>query len=197
VKGRSDYALKLFAWTSGWNIDLRKPEWWRVIQLVEPKTILRWARKKHEVSGMGEEMFATYLHACDVAIQRADSDEYELVRMGHISSPPGTQYFVGQFVFLQKQREGQFEGFVYNNGEAVDLSALKPTKKAGRFRKQGTPTHAMIHDPNDILGKQRREREAIEHRESLRGQVEAKLQHFHEEAMHQAAVRGFISGSPF
>ncbi|KIU26656.1 hypothetical protein SR39_31475 [Methylobacterium radiotolerans] len=41
-KGQSDYALKLFAWHRLKDITLiADADWWRVIQLVDPSTVLR------------------------------------------------------------------------------------------------------------------------------------------------------------
>ena len=70
AKGRSDYALKLFAWTSGWNIDIKVPEWWRVIQLIEPNKVLKWATTKHAKGEMSDAQFHIYsdcVRQCDEA----------------------------------------------------------------------------------------------------------------------------------
>ncbi|WP_201861417.1 hypothetical protein [Microvirga soli] len=159
IKGKSDFALKLFAWTSGWNIDLKKPEWWRVVQLVEPKVVLTWANKKHEANEMDAEMLALYSDASTMAMEMKQDERFELVKMGHISSPPGTQYFIGQFVVVARTKEGVFSGFVYNDGAHVELDGMKPTRKAGVRRKAGAPTHAAILKGQALLDQQREAKE--------------------------------------
>ena len=74
VKGRSDYSLKLFAWWSQWNLDIKKAEWWRVVQLIDPKTVLTWAKKKHAVGDMDAAMFEIYETVCHAAIEQAQED---------------------------------------------------------------------------------------------------------------------------
>lgn len=192
VKGKSDFTLKLFVWTAGWNIDTKKPEWWRVVQLVEPRTVLLWARKKHEAGDMDADMFGVYEEAAEQAIELAKDDDFELVRMGHISSPPGTQYFIGQFVFIAKQKDGQFRGFVYNNGEFVKLDTLKPTKKAGRYRKPGTPTHGEYIKGKELLARQREAQAKLEEREA-----EARQAPAYYEPPVDDQFRNFMSRSPF
>ena len=155
VKGRSDFSIKLFAWWSQWNLDIKKAEWWRVVQLIDPKTVLTWAKKKHAVGDMDAAMFEIYETVCHAAIEQAQEDGAEIVKMGHIASPPGTQYFVGQFVFPKKMTDGTFEGFIFREGEHFLLDALKPTKKRGSYRKAGTPTHALLHDPGNIFERQK------------------------------------------
>ncbi|MBM6594011.1 hypothetical protein [Microvirga pudoricolor] len=192
VKGKSDFALKLFAWTSGWNIDLKKPEWWRVVQLVDPKTVLTWAKKKHEANGMDAEMLSVYSDVSTEAMKMQQSGHFELVKMGHVSSPPGTQYFVGQFVFIARTEGGVFSGFVYNDGAHVELEGMKPTKKAGVRRKSGTPTHAAILKGQALLNWQREAREK-------EANWMSQQDHLHPLNPPQIdpQIRAFINGSPF
>lgn len=190
VKGKSDFTLKVFAWTSGWNINLKIPEWWRVIQLVEPQTFLRWARKKHKAGGMDAAMLATYETVAQQAIGFAQGDDFELVRLGHIGSPPGTQYFIGQFVLVAKRKDGSFTGFIFNNGEHALLEDLTPTKKAGRYRKPGTPTHAAIIKGMELLNRQREAEKQIAEREA---QEPNKVRQEYPQV--DPMFRGFMGGS--
>jgi hypothetical protein len=156
VKGRSDFALKLFAWTSQWNISFKQPEWWRVIQLIEPKTVLSWARKKREAGDMTQGQFDLYESVCANATEAASGDAFEFVKMGHIASPPGTQYFIGQFVVVYKNTEGAITTLIINGDDVREIGPdrWKQTRKAGRYRKPGTPTHSALYDPSDIFGRQ-------------------------------------------
>jgi len=175
AKGRSDYALKLFAWTSGWNIDIKNPEWWRVIQLIEPNKVLKWATTKHakgEMSDAQARLYGTCVRQCEQAQQ---SGEAKLVRMGHIASPPGKHYFTGQFVIVIQMTTDELIVQLHNDGEALDLTEFTPTKKAGRTRLKGTPTLAMIHDPHDILGKQREEARKLKEQGNLRARLDERL----------------------
>jgi hypothetical protein len=95
--------------------------------------------------------------------------------MGHIASPPGKQYFVGQFVIVIQMQTGELIVQVQNDGETLNLTAFKPTKKAGKTRLKGTPTLAMIHDPQNLLGKQREEARKLKEDGSFRARFEERL----------------------
>jgi hypothetical protein len=152
--------------------------------------VLAWAKKKFEAGEMTAEQFGYYDTVATAAIESVKSGEYELVRMGHIASPPGSQYFVGQFVYLHKTKDGHLSGILFNGGDTVLLSDFKPTKKRGKIRKPGTPTHAMLHDPMDIFGKQRREADALATRR-MGAPAPAPIQTI------EPAFRDFLNGSPF
>jgi hypothetical protein len=171
VKGQSDYALKLFVYVRDQNIRLRSDaDWWRVVQLLDPKTFIRWAEKKHGQGGMTDEEFAVYQQALQLAEAAQQTGNYDLVRLGHIASPPGKQYFVGQFVLVMKENDthegpGPLTAVICNGGTLI-LDDWKPTRKRGKYRKVGTPILACLHDPLDIVGRTRRENEALD---ALRG----------------------------
>lgn len=171
VKGQSDYALKLFVYVRDQNIRLRSDaDWWRVVQLLDPKIFFRWAEKKHGQAGMADEEFAVYQQALQLAEAAQETGNYDLVRLGHIASPPGKQYFIGQFVFVMKEKDtdevtGSLTVVIFNS-EILKLENWKPTRKRGKNRKPGTPILACLHDPLDIVGRTRRENEALD---ALRG----------------------------
>jgi hypothetical protein len=193
-RGRSDYALKLFAYHRGWNIHLSgDADWWRVVQLIEPKVVLSWAKAKHAEAGMSEDQFRVYEHVAISAMEAAKSGEYEFVKMGHISSPPGTQYLIGQFVYVHKTKDGELQAIIFNDGDGLLLDTWGVTRKAGPIRKPGTPTHFSLYDPGDILGKQKAQDAALEARQAQRaasGQVETEGRSMTTEE----ALRGFLSG---
>src|ERR687885_2521048 len=58
-QGQSQFALKLFAWTEG-TIDFQQPQWWRVVQLLEPSKVLTWATGKREAGETTPDQFAQY-----------------------------------------------------------------------------------------------------------------------------------------
>jgi hypothetical protein len=118
--------------------------------------VLSWATRKHAEGGMTGEQYELYETVATQAIANAATDDYEFVRMGHISSPPGSQYFVGQLVVVHKWADGGFDAIIIDDGDclAIAKDSWKPTRKAGRYRKVGTPTHAAVHDPLHILARQ-------------------------------------------
>lgn len=168
-KGQSDYALKLFAYHRGWNIQLNgDADWWRVVQLIEPKVVLSWAKKKHAMGGMTDDQLALYEQVAIRAMEFAKSGEYDFVKMGHIASPPGTQYLIGQFVYIHKTKAGELHAIICNDGDVLVLDTWGVTKKAGPIRKAGTPTHFSLYDPHYILGKQKAQEAALEARQAQR-----------------------------
>jgi hypothetical protein len=193
TKGKSPFALKLFAWTAGWDIDLKQVEWWRVVQLIDPKTVLSWANKMKAAGEMDDAMFSTYETVAVSAIEASKTDEYEFVKMGHIASPPGKQYFVGQFVYIHKTKDGEFGGFIYNDGDTIDLGALKPTKKRGTYRKPGSPTHAAILRGNELLERQRVAAKALADRVASKPKAEKCA----EEDEFARLGRDFMGRNPF
>ncbi len=157
TKGQSAHALKIMAYHKGWNIDLRanQHDWWRVVQLIEPKTVLAWARKKHAAGEMTDAQLENYEMVAAQAIEMAADPTTRLSLMGHIASPPGKHYYVGQYVYFRIDTNGQAAAILFVDGDALSLKEFKPTRKRGRFVKPGTPVLACLHDPWDILGRQR------------------------------------------
>src|SRR5215212_3341319 len=76
-KGQSEYALKLFAYHRAWNIQLNgDADWWRVVQLIEPRVVLSWAKKKHTMGGVTDDQLALYEQVAIRAMEFAKSGEY-------------------------------------------------------------------------------------------------------------------------
>ncbi|KMO37578.1 hypothetical protein [Methylobacterium aquaticum] len=150
-KGEADYAIKLMVHLRGWGVELPNPDWWRVVQLLDPKTVVAWARAKE---GMSAEDLDAYeaVYAKAVAVQAEEG--VVLVRMGHISSPPGKQYFEGQFVLFILREDEKATLVVYRNGEGEIFEDWKPSRSRGKTVKPGTPKLVMLHDPGKILPKQ-------------------------------------------
>ncbi|QRM28341.1 hypothetical protein [Microvirga sp. VF16] len=170
VKGQSDLAVKLFVYLRDENITLQGDhEWWRVVQLLEPKTFFGWAKKKHAQGGMTDDEYAIYEKVYSGAVDAQASGEFEIVRLGHIASPPGKQYFIGQLVYFTKRKDngdekGAVNLMIVNGLEVVLLDDWQPTKKRGKYRKSGTPVLYCTYDPCDFVGRTHREKEALEAR---------------------------------
>jgi hypothetical protein len=180
VKGQSDLAVKLFVYLRDENITLQGDhEWWRVVQLLEPKTFFGWARKKHAQGDMTDDEYAIYEKVYSGAVDAQASGEFEIVRLGHIASPPGKQYFVGQFVYFTKRKDsgdekGAVNLMIVNGSEVLLLNDWQPTKKRGKYRKSGTPVLYCTYDPCDFVGRHKREAEALEARRNPRGYTDAQ-----------------------
>ena len=168
TKGQSEYALKLFAWHRLNNITLMADaDWWRVLQLVEPKVVAKWAKAKHSAGGMTDSDLALYVDVAASADEMMATSEFELVRIGHVGSPPGKQYCIGQFAVVMKRPEQPVEAILYVDGETMHLDAFKPTRSRGAYRKPGSALYAMLHDPSGLIGQSKKEAEAS----TLRGRV--------------------------
>jgi hypothetical protein len=145
------------AYHKGWGIDLKanQHDWWRIVQLIDPKTVLAWARKKHAAGEMTDRQLLNYETVGANAIEFGADPEVKLSLMGHIASPPGKHYYVDQFVWFFLRNDGTARALLFIDGEPLDLSDFKPTRKRGKYLKSGTPVLACLHDPWDILGRQR------------------------------------------
>ncbi|WP_133123386.1 hypothetical protein [Methylobacterium frigidaeris] len=154
-QGEADYAIKMMVHLHGWGIELRNPDWWRVVQLLDPKKVVAWARAKE---GMSAEDLDAYEAVYAKAVEAEAEEGVVLVRMGHISSPPGKQYFEGQFVLFILREDETATLVVYRNGEIEMFQDWKPSRSRGKTVKPGTPKLVMLHDPGGILPKQRESR---------------------------------------
>lgn len=158
-KGQSQFALKLFAWSSG-TVDFKKHEWWRVVQLLEPFKVHTWAKAKLSAGEMTADQFAQY----DVAYQSA----CEMIAtgsrcwMGHIGSPPGKQYFVGQFVLVRLDEDDTMRAMIFNDDDSILLDGFKQPRKRGRIVMAGSPKLVALHDPMGVLERQEAIKEANE-----------------------------------
>ncbi len=165
VKGQSDFAVKLFVYHRRWKINLREnnADWWRVVQLIDPRKIKKWADGKHAINEMTDQQLAVYHTVVDGALHMEKSGDYDLVRMGHIASPPGKQYFVGQFVLFTKDKENEIQFAIFRDEETlmIPVEKWKPAKNRGRYPKKGNAKFAAIYDPSDILGRQEKAAEAV------------------------------------
>src|SRR3954471_14014758 len=65
-QGQSQFALKLFAWTEG-IIDFRQPHGGRVVQLLDPSKVLRWATGKRDAGAMTADQLGLYQMAYEGA----------------------------------------------------------------------------------------------------------------------------------
>lgn len=163
-KGSSDHVLKLFVHTKGWGIDLRTPDWWRTIPLICPKLVLGWATSKHAEGGMTDEQFATYKGVAEPAIKNLDDPAFSLVRMGHILSSPGNQYYVGQFVYVAVEADGQAKVLLFANGDGCDLGPSAKSRSRTRLPEPGLPVAVFLYDPANLLAKQHAEKAALKAR---------------------------------
>jgi hypothetical protein len=160
TRGQSDYALKVYAWNRMNKITLMADaDWWRVLQLLEPKVVTKWAKAKHAVGGMTDSDLALYIDVAGAADEMMATGEFELVRIGHVGSPPGKQYCIGQFAVVTKRPEQPVEAILYVDGATMHLDQFKPTRARGAFRKPGSAVYAMIHDPSQLIGQSRKEAE--------------------------------------
>ena len=159
-KGESDFSLKLFAWTT-LKPDLKNPDWFRVVQLIDPKAVLQWAEKKHKAGALTPEQFAYYQAVHDNAQDQAADADVEKVWLGHVGSPPGKTYFPGQFVFARLERDGTLKAIVFNNGKAITLDGFKRARKRGRYVKPGSPKLTCLYDPSRLIAQQKAEAEAL------------------------------------
>ena len=150
-QGQSQFALKLFAWTDG-NIDFQQPHWWRVVQLLEPSKVLKWATGKRDAGEMTADQFAQYQLAYEAAARMIE--EGSRAWMGHIGSPPGKHYFVGQFVLARWEDEDTLRAVVFNGDSNILLDGFKKPRKRGRIAKANAPKLVALYDPNAALQRQ-------------------------------------------
>jgi hypothetical protein len=126
VQGRSRYALRIDALEDGqaFNDDVH---WWRTVQLIRPDTVSNWVLRQHQDGVLTDEMTVPYGDAIELAGNMEKAGD--TVWMGHIYTPPGTTYIIGQFVLARMTKDGEFSVTLYVDGEQIDFEAFRPQKK--------------------------------------------------------------------
>jgi len=87
-----------------------------VVQLLEPSKVLTWATGKREAGEMTAGQFGLYQMAYEGAVQMIEDGSRAW--MGHIGSPPGKHYFVGQFVLARWEEVFEEAG---RQGVAIEI----------------------------------------------------------------------------
>ncbi len=169
-QGQSQFALKLFAWTEG-TIDFQQPHWWRVVQLLEPSKVLTWATGKRDAGEMTADQFGFYQLVYEGAVQMIEDGSRAW--MGHIGSPPGKHYFVGQFVLARWEAEDTLRAVVFNGDSNILLDGFKKPRKRGRIAKANAPKLVALYDPTAALQRQADIDEANKTGRTLREVLEA------------------------
>src|SRR3954469_16723517 len=170
-RGRSQFALKLFAWTDG-NIDFQQPHWWRVVQLLEPSKVLKWAAGKRDAGEMTADQFGLYQMAYEGAARMIEDGSR--VWMGHIGSPSGKHYFVGQFVLARWEDEDTLRAVVFNGDRNILLDRFQKPRKRGRIARANAPKLVALYDLTAALQRQDDIEEANRTGRTLREVLEAR-----------------------
>jgi hypothetical protein len=81
--------------------------WERVIELIDPKKVVAWATAERDAANLTDQQLETYQTA-KASLDEWLASEPDALRakMGHISSPPGTHYFHGQFIAVTCTKDG-------------------------------------------------------------------------------------------
>lgn len=166
-QGHSDYSVKLFLWCGEFGFDWRRPDWHRVIQLIEPARVLQWAEKKHASGDLSDEELSRYQTIVAFAEGRAQENPAAIIRLGHISSPPGKHYFPGQLIFFDFD-PATSEGacVVFREGDSRDLGAFKLAKKAQKAR---AAKGQFLLDPCGVIERQKAEDKKLRDRRMFGG----------------------------
>jgi hypothetical protein len=157
AKGRSRFSLKLELYLSPSDIDIRKPDWWRVVQLIEPAQVKRWADRTFEAQGMTAQEHDAYLEGFQAAKNEETNDPNADVWMGHVPDPSqkGTVYHIGCFVIVTRSGIGQLQALVHGPGGwwGCPRFVLANESHVGNARKA-----LAFYDPKGILEREHRER---------------------------------------
>lgn len=162
TQGRSKYALKIEAYYKPWNISLEDHDWWRVVQLMDPKRVCDWARREFTDGNLDQSQLDEY-EGCEQAEEPMLAQGAQWVRMGHIgSTTSGKTYFPGQFVFAVMLPNDDLRVIIRADGRQMRCTEFKAPKV--RRRAKGA---ALIgfYDPSDILGRQREEKRKLREKE--------------------------------
>lgn len=136
-KGRSQHSIKLEVYCEG-RLDLCKPYWSRVVQLIEPKLFMAWVDREHGTGTITDVQRETYESARETVETIAKGEGIEFAKMGHIGAARENKYYAGQFVTMVKESNGPLHLFVFLDGEMIEVTSFlydKFWKPGGSRRK--------------------------------------------------------------
>ena len=90
-----------------------------MVRLLAPSKVLTWATGKRDAGAMTADQFAQYQMAYEGAAEMIEDGSRAW--MGHIGSPPGKHYFVGQFVLARWEAEDTLRAVVFNGNSNILL----------------------------------------------------------------------------
>jgi hypothetical protein len=125
-QGKSRYTLRIDALEAeqAFNDDVH---WWRIVQLISPDTVSSWVLRQHKAGELTDEIALRYGAVIEAAaISEAAGDT---VWMGHIYTPPGTTYIIGQFVLARMTQDGALTATLYVDGDQIDFAGFRKQKK--------------------------------------------------------------------
>ncbi|GJE73066.1 hypothetical protein [Methylorubrum podarium] len=146
-RGRSQHSIKIEAYCDG-RLDLLRPYWSRVVQLIDPKRFMAWVNDQRASGTISDQQYEQYDLAHQAVTMAAAMEGIEFAKMGHIGSARENLYYDGQFVTVVKQQDGglQFEAFI--DGEHVSTSSFlfdRAWRRGGARRK-----FFGFYDPNGM-----------------------------------------------
>lgn len=136
-RGRSQHSLKLEAYCDG-RLDLMRPYWSRVVQLIEPKTFMKWVDAQYAAGTITAEQYEHYDIAHQAVTMMAAEEGIEFAKMGHIGAARENRYYEGQFVTLIKNEGGGLTFDCFIDGEHFNTSSFlfdRAWRRGGTRRK--------------------------------------------------------------
>jgi hypothetical protein len=153
-KGQSQYALKIEIYYGGvGQVVFQKPNWYRYVQLIAPKDVVAWARKKFAEDRFSQSIVDLYEQSLEVTKAFLDGNPNGQSWMGHISDPNnrGKHYYPGQFVIVTRTHEGDLEAHLIIEGDVVSCERFVRDKQRGQ---DGARDKYGFYDPFDVLPRQ-------------------------------------------
>lgn len=148
-KGRVQHTLKVRVYLDdGKPIRQHEPHWERVIELIDPKKVVAWATGERNAGNLTDEQWERYQVAREALDQWMTDPDALWVKMGHISSPPGTHYFHGQFIAVTCASDGDMTAIFHIGDEQIELDRFHRNKRA---RKTGAPVRHALYDPHNRI----------------------------------------------
>jgi hypothetical protein len=149
-KGKVQHTLKVRLYLDdGKPIRQHEPHWERVLELIDPKKVVVWATGERDTGNLTDQQFESYQTAKASLDKWLATDPDALwVKMGHISSPPGTHYFHGQFVAVTCTNDGDMTAIFRIEEEQIELDRFHRNNRA---RKKGAPVRHALYDPRRLI----------------------------------------------
>lgn len=175
-RGQSQYTVKVEAYAGDLDINLRQPDWMRIVQLLEPKTVLAWAKRAYDAGTLTEPQLVHYgTLVVEIIPQMLENGFADWVRLGHIESkglgrrkrggqagkiaPKGTVRFPGQWVLVWRNSDGVYGATINDDQNNPVIVEFKPDRRDKRIA--GTRNQISFHDPFGYLKRQYEERKQL------------------------------------
>jgi hypothetical protein len=148
-RGKSQHTMMLEVYCEG-RLNLYRPYWKRVVQLISPKQVLTWAHEKLGEGYLTADQHTFYVQMHMVAERLTAEPDMAWVKMGHIEDRRSHVRYPAQFALVSRELSGPMQCHVVLNGSVISaerfLHDQRSEKGTGRRKAFGWYDPSGLYD---------------------------------------------------